>query len=92
MLCVILGTPGCGSDLEGMRPYNGSDVSHQSDFYSSLPAPLPTLCPEVVPATSMFLGVWPPSHSPELKWVPGLFTVVIFSFCDEVAESLCSLV
>lgn len=59
MLCVILGTPGGGTDLEGMGSYNVSDVSHQSDFCSSLPPPPPTLCPEVVPATSMVLGVWP---------------------------------
>lgn len=93
MLCVILGTPECGTDLEGMGSYNVSDVSHQSEFCSSLPPrPPPTLCTEVVPATSMVLSVWPPSHSPELKWVPGLFTRAVFSFGDKVAHSLCSLV
>lgn len=39
MLCVILGTPGGGTDLEGVGSYNVSDVSHQSDFCSSLPPP-----------------------------------------------------
>lgn len=41
MLCVILGTPGGGTDLEGVGSYNVSDVSHQSDFCSSLPPPPP---------------------------------------------------
>lgn len=92
MLCVILGTPGCGTELEGMALTMALMCLTKVTSVPAHPIPTPTLCPEVVPATFVVLGVWPSSQLPELAWVPGLFTRVIFFFCDEVAHGLCSLV
>lgn len=90
MLCVILGTPGCSTELEGMA-FTMALICLTKVI--SVPAhPTLTLCPEMVPTTFMVLGVWPSSQFSELAWVPRLFTRVIFFFCDEVVHGLCSFV